>query len=342
MFWRTYTTKDGLLSNQIYCAAMDREGNLWFGCKSPNGAMRFDGSKWESFTAQTCGIGAGHVWDITVDRAGRLWFGTAGGGLSRYDHSSWRNFGRAEGLAGNHVYAIREDSHGRIWCGCAPKPDTLVQEGGVSVYDGEQFENFTSDRVQGHHLGGGNSELCDNRVYSIVFDLHGRAWFGTKGGGVSRYDGKVWKTFDVTSGLPVNEVGDGAAAVDHEGKVWFGLRGGGACRFDDDSLQIFTMTDGLAGNFVYAIQSGPDHRLWLGCSPDPQQVKREGGVSVYDGRSFLNYTSDYAGGKHVGGGNSSLADNRVYAIVFDGEGNAWFGTKGGGVCRLAREAFMPQ
>jgi ligand-binding sensor domain-containing protein len=210
------------------------------------------------------------------------------------------------------------------------------------VYDGEQFENFTSDRVQGHHLGGGNSELCDNRVYSIVFDLHGRAWFGTKGGGVSRYDGKVWKTFDVTSGLPVNEVGDGAAAVDHEGKVWFGLRGGGACRFDDDSLQIFTMTDGLAGNFVYAIQSGPDHRLWLGCSPDPQQVKREGGVSVYDGRSFLNYTSDYAGGKHVGGGNSSLADNRVYAIVFDGEGNAWFGTKGGGVCRLAREAFMPQ
>jgi hypothetical protein len=25
--------------------------------------------------------------------------------------------------------------------------------------------------------------------------------------------------------------------------------------------------------------------------------------------------------------------------VFDGEGNAWFGTKGGGICRLAHEAI---
>ncbi len=338
--WRTYTTQDGLLSNLVYSAAIDRAGCLWFGCKSPNGASRFDGVEWTAFTSQSCGLGSGHVWDIAADERGGIWFGTAGGGLSMFDGKSWMNLTRKEGLAGNHVYAVKVGPDGRIWCGCAPRPDTVVQEGGVSVFDGKRFENYTSDFVQGQRIGGGNCELCDNRVYSIVLDPRGRAWFGTKGGGISRFDGKNWQTFDKTNGLPVNEVGDGAAAVDADGSVWFGLRGGGACRFRDDSLKVFTMNDGLAGNFVYAIQPGPNGGLWFGCSPDPQKViAREGGIAVFDGTSFHKYTGDRVGGTLVGGGNSPLADNRVYAIVFDRDGNGWFGTKGGGVSRLSREAI---
>ena len=339
--WKNFTTKDGLLSNQVYCAAMDSSGHLWFGCKNPNGVARFDGSRWEQFTTQTCGIGPGHVWDLAFDRAGSLWLGTAGGGLSAYDGRTWRRYTRANGLAGDYVYAVKVDAVGRIWCGCAPKPDTIAQEGGVSVFDGKRFESFTSDNVQGQHVGGGNSGLCDNRVYSIAFDTKGRTWFGTKGGGICRFDGEDWRTFNKATGLPVNEVGDGAAAVDRDRKVWFGLRGGGACRFDENSFKAFTMKDGLAGDFVYAIQPGPDGRLWFGCSPHPEQTDREGGVSAFDGQSFLNYTSDYVGREYVGGGNSPLANNRVYAIVFDRDGNAWFGTKGGGVSRFGREAIRP-
>ena len=244
----------------------------------------------------------------------------------------------ADGLAGNHVYAVKVDPKGVLWCGCAPRPDAIVREGGVSKLDGPEFVNYTSDYSQGKYVGGGNSELCDNRVYAIVFEKDGTAWFGTKGRGISCFDGKQWRSFNSSNGLAVDEVGDGAAALDHDGNIWFGLRGGGACRFRDSDMELFTMKDGLAGDFIYAIANGPNGRLWFGCSPDPTRIRKEGGVSVFNGKSFLNYSSDHVGGKFLGGGNSPLADNRVYAITFDQEGNAWFGTKGGGVNRLEAAA----
>ena len=149
------------------------------------------------------------------------------------------------------------------------------------------------------------------------------------------FDGKTWETFSRDNVLSVNEVGDGAAAVDRNGDVWFGLRGGGACRFHGRQARVFDMKDGLAGNFVYAISEGPGNKLWFGCSPDPEETNRDGGISVFDGTRFENFTGDYTGGKYVGGGNSLLSDNRVYAIVFDRSGSCWIGTKGGGVCELS-------
>ena len=341
-FWQKYTTEDGLLSNLVYSAVIDKNGNLWFGCKNPDGASMFNGRRWQNFTTQNCEIGRGHIWDIKVDEQNNLWFATAGGGLSKFDGLKWTTFTRADGLAGNYVYAVEISLQGVLCCGCAPQPDVITQEGGVSYLkkNEQDFVNYSSDYTQGQYVGKGNSGLCDNRVYSIVFDNKDRAWFGTKGGGICRFDGKDWKTFNKSNGLPVNEVGDGAAAVDKEGNVWFGTRGGGACRFTEHKLDIFSMTEGLAGNFVYAIKNNPDGTLWFGCSPDPQKVNREGGISIFDGSTFINYTSDFAGGKCVGLGNSLLADNRVYAIVFDEEGNGWFGTKGGGVSRLSFEAIV--
>ncbi|UCH10218.1 MAG: hypothetical protein JSU61_13635, partial [Fidelibacterota bacterium] len=88
------------------------------------------------------------------------------------------------------------------------------------------------------------------------------------------------------------------------------------------------------------IVPGPDGRLWFGCAPDPEQVTAEGGVTVFDGTRCQSYRSDFTGGEFVGGGSSPLADNRVYTISFDRGGDGWFGTKGGGVSRLAREAVL--
>jgi ligand-binding sensor domain-containing protein len=337
--WKAYTKKDGLISNLIYSSAMDLDGRVWFGGRHPDGVCRFDGRSWQRYTIDDCELGPGHVWDIAVDRKGQVWFGTAGGGVTRYDGASWRRYTMEEGLAGNHVYAIGIGLDGRIWLGCAPEPDCVLREGGVSVFDGSHFLSFTSDYTQGSFVGGGNSGLCDNRVYAITFDRDGNVWFGTKGGGICRFDGTEWVTYSQSGDLPCNEVGDGAAALDNQGHVWFGLRGGGVCRFNGETWSAIDMNSGLAGNFVYAIKTGPDDNLWFGCAPDPDKVTGEGGVSIFDGETFTNYKSDYTGGRYVGGGNSPLVDNRVYAITFDHDGNAWFGTKGGGVSRLARESI---
>ncbi len=329
--WKKYTIADGVLSNLVYSSAIDKNGNLWFGCKNPNGAVRFDGKKWAGFTAQNCGIGSGHIWDITVDDIGNIWFATAGGGISKFDSVSWKNFTKNDGLAGDHVYTVKADKDGKIWCGCAPPPDKISRDGGVSVFDGKTFTNYTSDFTFGEKVGGGNSGLCDNKVYALVFDLSGNVWFGSKGNGICKFDGNSWITYDKKAGIPVNEVGDGAAFVDNDNNVWFGTRGGGLCKYDGFSWYNFTKKDGLAGDFVYAINFGPDGNMWIGCAPDPARINRDGGISIYDGSEFNNFKSDYTGGKYVGGGNCPLTDNRVYTITFDEDGNGWFGTKGGGI-----------
>ena len=45
-----------------------------------------------------------------------------------------------------------------------------------------------------------------NNVMSITEDKTGNLWFGTDGGGVSRYDGKSFSTFTTAQGLANNVV----------------------------------------------------------------------------------------------------------------------------------------
>jgi ligand-binding sensor domain-containing protein len=51
----------------------------------------------------------------------------------------------------------------------------------VSSYDGETFSHFTE-----------KEGLSSNIVFSILEDANGNLWFGTVGGGVSRYDGETF------------------------------------------------------------------------------------------------------------------------------------------------------
>jgi ligand-binding sensor domain-containing protein len=65
--------------------------------------------------------------------------------------------------------------------------------------------------------------LAGNVVYSMARDDKGRMWFGTDRG-VSRYDGKTWKTFTPHDGLL--EANAYALAVASNGDVWVGTRRG--------------------------------------------------------------------------------------------------------------------
>ena len=53
-----------------------------------------------------------------------------------------------------------------------------------------------------------------------------------------------------------------------------------------------------------------------------------GGVSKYDGKSFTNYTTL-----------QGLANNVVFSITQDNQGNLWFGTLGGGVSKYDGDNF---
>jgi ligand-binding sensor domain-containing protein/serine phosphatase RsbU (regulator of sigma subunit) len=172
------------------------------------------------------------------------------------------------------------------------------------------FTNYTTS----------NGLPLDNITCSTI-DRMGNIWFGTTGGGASRYDGKSFINYTTTQGLASNIVF--RITEDKMGNIWFGTQEGVSC-YDGKSFTTYTTAQGLANNTVWCITEDKAGNIWLGT--------QGGGISCYDGRQksggflgepvhwFTNYTTA-----------QGLADNTVLSIMEDRNANIWFGTNGGGV-----------
>ena len=350
-----FTTAQGLANNNVRSITEDRTGSLWFGTDG-GGVSKYDGKSFTNFTTAQ-GLANNNVLSIIEDKSGNLWFGTDGSGVSKYDGKSFTNFTTAHGLANNNVWSIAEDKTGNIWFG--------TDGGGVSKYDGNRveaiqrgkkvtlsdqqdlkkningllvtsFTNFTT--AQG---------LANNNVLSITEDKNGNLWFGTYGGGVSKYDGnrveaiqrgekvslsnqqdlkkdkngllvKSFTNFTTAQGLANNNVW--SITVDKTGNLWFGTYGGGVSYYDGKSFTNFTTAQGLANNNVWSITEDKSGNLWFGTDG--------GGASKYDGKSFINFTTV-----------QGLVNNNVWSVIEDKNGNLWFGTDGGGVSKYDGKSF---
>lgn len=254
-----FTTAEGLIDNSISAVTIDPDGNPWVGTWNGN-ISRFDGQQWQTH------LPGQPVNDLTIDPASAIW--AAGGGITRLT-----------------LPAPAE----RVWLGTT---------NGVSLFDGGQWQNFTTA-----------DGLVDNEVRAIAIDPQGRKWFGTANG-VSAFDGRQWANYaPLTSSLVSNFVQ--TVAVDPANRLWFGYaeRGQGVTMFDGQNWTTYTTANGLADDHVYAIAFAPDGVAWLGTAA---------GVSRFDGQSWATYTAA-----------NGLLDDRVRAIAVGPDNRVWFGTANG-------------
>ena len=71
----------------------------------------------------------------------------------------------------------------------------------------------------------------------------GNLWFGTNGGGASKYDGKSFITYSTSAqGLASNIIW--CITQDHAGNLWFGTEGSGVSKFDGESFTNYTTAQG--------------------------------------------------------------------------------------------------
>ena len=70
-----FTTKQGLVNNQVSTIYEDKSGNIWFGANG--GVSRYDGKSFRNFTTEE-GLSNNDVNSIIEDKTGRFWFGTRG------------------------------------------------------------------------------------------------------------------------------------------------------------------------------------------------------------------------------------------------------------------------
>ncbi len=191
-------------------------------------------------------------------------------------------------------------------------------------------------------------------------DKKGILWFGTSGGGVNRYDGKIITNYSTTQGLAGNLIK--CIIEDKMGNMWFGTNGGGVSKYNGRYFTNYSTLQGLAGNSVNSITEDKTGNLWFctekGISKYKPDVKnivngdlftnfttteglvnnsisssiedRSGnlwfgtneGVSKYDGQSFTGYTAK-----------QGLVVSNITCLLEDNSGDIWFGTAGGGASR---------
>ena len=271
------------------------------------------------------GLANEYVFGIGVDADGYKWFGTNAGGMSRYKDGDWKTYFPMHGLADYWIYAFANDHDGGLWIGTWAGANYLNRET-------NEFTTYVK-------------ELINEWVYGISVDSKGTVWFGTEGG-VSRYDGKSWTSWNHEDGIG----GDNADALpfsrntglgtrsrhdlgilsggkptynpnyvfsifaDHEDSIWAGTWGGGVARFKNGKWTNLMQKDGLAGDIVYSITQQPDGVYWFGTNK---------GLSRFDGENWYNWNI-----------HNGLPGNDVYAIAIAPNGDIWVGTRGG-VTRMA-------
>ena len=242
-----YTKNDGLVSNKITSILEDREGILWFGSKAGASAFNKEDASFLNFTSEQ-GLVNNSIICITEDASGSLWFGTSGGGLSRYDGLSTIEYAANQGLRGKAVFSIAEDQNGDLWLG--------MQEGGISKFE---FGRQKPERDSFTHFSAAQG-LSDQYALTMIFDKAGNFWFGS-GNGLSKHDGKSIVTYNSTHGLIKNSVI--SLKEDSKGNIWTGTYEGGLSKFDGKSFTNYTINQGLVNNTVWNIHEDKTGAIWF-------------------------------------------------------------------------------
>ncbi len=145
--------------------------------------------------------------------------------------------------------------------------------------------------------------LASSIVNNVFQDSKGYIWFGTQGGGISRFNGKEFKNFTKNDGLVSNDVT--CITEDKSGNIWIGTSAEGVSKYDRVKFYNYTITEGLADNSVFSIYCDSNNDLWF--------ATLGGGVSIFNGKKFKKIM-----------GSDGLSSDSVYAITMDKNGNYWF------------------
>ena len=391
-----FTSKEGLISDQINALAEDREGNILIG--TSHGLSVFNGETFSNFNF-TNGLGNGSITDIKVfgnktwiacgnrtkttggtyaiggglsifngknfksidlskfhnfnqkssicsviekDFLGNIWIGTTGGGLLKYNGTSFEQFTTNDGLPSNYIRDILVDEHGLWICtynGLANMKDDKIKiitslkqeldfedlhciskskdgvyfigaEEGVVVYDPFSFQTISSNEgiiIPVNWIRG---------IKALKYDKDGILWAGGFHGLYQIQDGKVSKIFNSqNSGLFYSSISN--IEISKDGSMWI-TNNGRISRYFNGEIQDmndkFKIPKGLyISDLVFDIE----RTMWFSTNRGLGRYKNDS-LIIYDESDGLIKSS--GGDINVGKNNEIIYSTHGYGFsVFDGE-----------------------
>ncbi len=224
--FQNFTTKEGLLNDEVTKIYEDKKGDIWFGVSG--GISHYDGKSFGNYIIDGNAINEDRtegtfsnrqlnsVNTIIEDKTGKLWIGTRGDAYT-YDGKTFTTLRNNEGKAFKNVWGIIEDSKGNIWFG----------EDGLWRYDGSTF-----------------TKVSKKGALSIIEDKKGNVWTSSGVGRsfeLLRYDGKSLSNEKPRVTI-MKSLGDSDAFFGileaFDGSIWVGS-GNGVYRYDGNTFTDF-------------------------------------------------------------------------------------------------------
>lgn len=316
--WQTFTTKDGLPSDKVFCVRVD-EDRVWAGTN--HGLAMYENGKWTTFDEKD-GLAHHNVLAIDVSPlTGDVWIGTMSG-LNRFSGGKFETFTQFNsGLANDVIYSVV----------CDGKDVWTATGGGASVldtYTGE-WAIYTEQ----------NAPMHEPWTYGVCTGGD-KVFIAAWGGGVIEWNKKTQRFRDYTD--PDGEmeidlfpddglVHDITTAVTYSNDILWVATYFGMSRYDGNHWKgYFDHDSGLASNFINYIKANGDV-VWV-CT--------DNGLSSYNSKTWVTYQT--AGNSHAGkvtiDGNSAeervlktenaISHNFTLGVDFSGD-DIWIATEKG-------------
>ncbi|HEU4595597.1 MAG TPA: two-component regulator propeller domain-containing protein [Pyrinomonadaceae bacterium] len=276
----------------------DRAGNVWAGTQGGLfrlAAGRADG-KFErvALNIPTREDRTVEVQVVREDAEGSLWVGTNIGVVRRLPDGRTLHHPLRTSQGTDYVWTAMLDREGRLWLGhqsgllvVNPLPASHFSTGGDSAswqvvgatsdaQSGEQKESLVLPSAPGEARWFTTAEgLGHNNVQALHQTADGRVWVGTRGGGVSVFDGGRIRVHTAAHGLSsrVNTL-----AEDRDGNLWAGTQTDGALKLARGGFVSYAEGEGLGHADVLSIFEGPEG--------DVRAVSGKWTLNWFDGERF--------------------------------------------------------
>jgi ligand-binding sensor domain-containing protein/two-component sensor histidine kinase len=203
---RSFTTRDGLSSNEVFNLRDDPNGDLLIGTRG--GLDRFHAGNFTHYVVPNPETKS--VYDALVDRHGTLWAANSAG-VFRFNGAHWHSVASGFGVS------LLEASDGTLWA-------ALLHTGLVRI-KADSTRQFTT-----------RDGLGSNELRSLYAEPDGTLWIGTFGGGLSFFKDGVFRSFTARDGL----LSDNISHIEDDGHGYFWLSTTrGICRIAKQQLRDF-------------------------------------------------------------------------------------------------------
>ena len=300
--WDYYTTKDGLISNDVSSLYRAEDGTIWIGMQNDAGLNQYVDGNLLTWNSEDPWVPTG-VSGICEDYLGRVWACSYEKGAVYMDHGAWHK--------GFYL----------SWYPALDPPDLLVCAGGGidCVADGSLWAGFNAgimryDPMTGEGRQVGPTPPINAEIRLIFVDADGYVWYSLLDCGLVRMDqdGSVVRVYPNM---------EGRVCQSPDGTIWLGR-----CRLIKDDPSWYGVARLERDDFVSV---SPPAGTFPAEPQFPIAVGKRGeivagteypvcyGVFTYDGAEWRYYEAPFASDSH---------SCTMYAVTVDNNDDIWVGT----------------